>query len=675
MKRIALLIGVLLSLTAPATAQIVRGDQFVFGQGSVNTLPRILSGMASPEGAIVAPMGSIYVQTGTGVWTKETGTGNTGWRRQTTFINSTELRGLLSDETGTGAAVFADSPLFQNLTSVRGTGFPGLLFDNGTASIGGVFYDVAGTAMRFYTGGTAGVNEQIALTATGNLGLGVTVPAARLDIWAKQTAASPIAALGDFATNSVFNLRPHNADSTTLRVGYLGAGITAIQSTNGVATGALPLVFNPYGTNNAVGIGTVSPVAAAGGTLLTIGGATTGEQGALIRNTATGTGNYARLDLTSDTSGGRLVLDALSSTFTTNAPFGPSKTVIAGQGSGALAFSQPQGQPIQFYQSNVLRGQFTGGNFTPGASGASGLGTAALPWGTSYFLDNVRFIGTFNSLFPNTSIGVDNASMALAGGGAYSSDRGGYFDVHGNNVPTIGGWTRAVIGNTGTSEFGIYSPTMGDYALRVLGTNGRTILRSSNSEMFQFSNTSANGGYATFYRSTSTSQGYIGSGIHLMTSGINTDFVLRGESRLVLNVAGASSGIYMTGNTLIPTDNVFALGGASNRWQVVYAVNGTVQTSDRRQKNELGRAPGLAFINRLRPMAFTFKDTDTKTHYGLYAQDVLKVQADLVQGSEQEGYGLNYSEFIGPLIKAVQELSEKVDAQEKEIARLRKLVK
>lgn len=62
-----------------------------------------------------------------------------------------------------------------------------------------------------------------------------------------------------------------------------------------------------------------------------------------------------------------------------------------------------------------------------------------------------------------------------------------------------------------------------------------------------------------------------------------------------------------TGNLDPVTDNSVSLGDAGLRWSAVWAVNGTIQTSDARQKNVLGDAPGLEFINLLRPVTYQWK--------------------------------------------------------------------
>ena len=45
-----------------------------------------------------------------------------------------------------------------------------------------------------------------------------------------------------------------------------------------------------------------------------------------------------------------------------------------------------------------------------------------------------------------------------------------------------------------------------------------------------------------------------------------------------------------------------------------------------------------------------------------------------VPENETEAYGLRYAEFVVPLVKAVQELSEKVESQQNTIEQLQNLV-
>lgn len=160
-------------------------------------------------------------------------------------------------------------------------------------------------------------------------------------------------------------------------------------------------------------------------------------------------------------------------------------------------------------------------------------------------------------------------------------------------------------------------------------------------------------------------------------------------TRLVVESGGA---------TRPGADNTYSCGTASFRWSAVYAANGTIQTSDARHKTDIADSQlGLAFINALRPVAYKWlvggqdvvPDRDappddegnpaTKTiprpgvriHYGLVAQEV-KAALDAAGVGDFGGYiktdfgdpeseeGLRYDQFIAPLIRAVQELSERV---------------
>ena len=126
-------------------------------------------------------------------------------------------------------------------------------------------------------------------------------------------------------------------------------------------------------------------------------------------------------------------------------------------------------------------------------------------------------------------------------------------------------------------------------------------------------------------------------------------------------------------------DNAIDLGSSSARFDDIYATNGTIQTSDQNEKNTITNSDlGLDFINKLSPKSYKFNGK-TRTHYGLIAQDVETVLSDISKSTgdfagfikgdiseKQDGssyrYGLRYGEFIAPLIKALQEADDKIDA-------------
>jgi len=126
------------------------------------------------------------------------------------------------------------------------------------------------------------------------------------------------------------------------------------------------------------------------------------------------------------------------------------------------------------------------------------------------------------------------------------------------------------------------------------------------------------------------------------------------------------------------TNDTYDLGGSGARWDDVYATNGTINTSDEREKtNILPATLGLSFVNDLNPVSFKWKNTESKnkeTHYGLVAQEVIQtlkthgIDSSLdfggICGSEDTTYGARYTEFVSILIKAVQELSERITVLE-----------
>jgi hypothetical protein len=128
------------------------------------------------------------------------------------------------------------------------------------------------------------------------------------------------------------------------------------------------------------------------------------------------------------------------------------------------------------------------------------------------------------------------------------------------------------------------------------------------------------------------------------------------------------------GNLRPAVDNQHSLGESGRRWTEVWAMNGTIQTSDGRLKQNVTGLPyGLDGVRRLRPVAFTWKDSaDDRQHYGLIAQEVREVLPEIVTGGDGDNdiLGMNYSELVPVLVKAVQEQQEEIDSQAAQIAAL-----
>ena len=217
------------------------------------------------------------------------------------------------------------------------------------------------------------------------------------------------------------------------------------------------------------------------------------------------------------------------------------------------------------------------------------------------------------------------------------------------------------------------------------------------------------GGSVTTYTALTISNSTIAS--------TNYGLVQKGGSMLNYFQGDVHIGATSSGNSALTvsdhitpkTDNTYDLGTGSYRWDDVYATNGTIQTSDRRNKRDiLDTSLGLSFIKSLRPVEYKFKnktvleddvellytdDDDTpvygnvqvetvyehnRPHQGLIAQEVLEVMKN--QGiedfagfiiDENGTYGLRYAEFIAPMIKAIQEQQEIIEAMQQQINELK----
>ena len=114
-------------------------------------------------------------------------------------------------------------------------------------------------------------------------------------------------------------------------------------------------------------------------------------------------------------------------------------------------------------------------------------------------------------------------------------------------------------------------------------------------------------------------------------------------------------------------DNTHSIGRSNRRYITYFGVNGSINTSDRNEKNTIVDSDlGLDFINKLNPVSYKWNKDDGKTHYGLIVQDLEETLTSIGKTVSDFGgiykepnspMGLGYSELISPLIKAVQELS------------------
>ncbi|WP_299335810.1 tail fiber domain-containing protein [uncultured Psychroserpens sp.] len=133
--------------------------------------------------------------------------------------------------------------------------------------------------------------------------------------------------------------------------------------------------------------------------------------------------------------------------------------------------------------------------------------------------------------------------------------------------------------------------------------------------------------------------------------------------------------------SLLPDgDDIMRLGNSSNRWVGVWAVDGTINTSDRREKKNIRSLNyGLTEVLLMNPVSFKWKDReDQDTKLGLIAQDLQKLVPEVVIShtwennkvtgkltkKESDRLGVYYSDLIPVLIKAIQEQQEIINKQQ-----------
>ena len=231
---------------------------------------------------------------------------------------------------------------------------------------------------------------------------------------------------------------------------------------------------------------------------------------------------------------------------------------------------------------------------------------------------------------------------------------------------------RVIVGKTSNS-----SSTAGT----TLYSNGKIEGVRDGDVVHSFNRLSSNGTILSFQKD-GTTVGSINSRASLVTT-------------IILDPRSSGFGITGTGNAFFPTDETGNstdgtkdVGTSGNRFDDIHATNGTIQTSDKNEKNTIVDSDlGLDFIKRLSPKSYKFNNK-TRTHYGLIAQDVETVLSDISKSStdfagfikddiseDKDGshyrYGLRYTELIAPIIKALQEANAKIETLEIEVAKLK----
>ena len=133
---------------------------------------------------------------------------------------------------------------------------------------------------------------------------------------------------------------------------------------------------------------------------------------------------------------------------------------------------------------------------------------------------------------------------------------------------------------------------------------------------------------------------------------------------------------------LLPdVNNAMQLGSSGFRWQGLWATDGTINTSDRRDKTNIKDLNyGLDEVLKMNPVSFNWKNREHQsTKLGLIAQDLLDLVPEVVMShewkatsddenaslekTELDRLGVYYSDLIPVLINAIKEQQQIIDIE------------
>jgi hypothetical protein len=382
------------------------------------------------------------------------------------------------------------------------------------------------------------------------------------------------------------------------------------------------------------------------------------------------------------------------------ATYGTAGQVLTSGGSGAApTWSTPSGSAATPTALGTVYGKMTNAGGTPYLT-ALGYNAGVLVTGTD-----------------NTAVGLEALSATI--GGSSNVAVGNYTlqaNVSGVQNTAVGysalnnnsGDYNVAVGYTALQNKpgGNSNVAMGYAALRNLtGGNSNTAIGDAAAQLGSATFTGIVAiGYRALRNNTASSSVAVGQSALLnATSGLNTGVgssagstITTGSGNVCLGDSTQTSVATATNQIVIGTgvtgqgNSYITMGSSTAKVYNNYAVNATwTQTSDVRLKNIIGPDTlGLSFINRLNPIKYTWKaqnelptdnpyyneinsrDTETVIH-GFVAQEI-KAAMDAENCTTFNGWdegpdgiqAISREMLVSPLVKAIQELSAKLDALE-----------
>jgi hypothetical protein len=451
---------------------------------------------------------------------------------------------------------------------------------------------------------------------------------------------------------------------------------TGMNGTNGsylrVQNSSSADIFRIKGDGN-VGIGVTAPVnkLQVNGAIVATGAAAAYSAGMTLIDVASGNSNITAIGSNTSTVG-----TTVFQSYSSDASLGGERMRIKSNGNVGIAISDPQDK-LHVEGTLRLSGTNAQAIYIYGGATIKPYITINEYGVNNYYLgagSTAAGVFSINSVL-NSSGGIHiKATNQYVGIGTTTPGR--ILDVNGDT--TLGGnayCTGSILlgASTGATNSVVIPANSPDS--HAAATAGTTIRLGGSAYL----------GVQWYRWNSSFNAGYLSFGTHI-------GGVFAGE-RAILDVNGYFNPAQDGGGSI---------GNSGARWGAVYASNGTIQTSDLREKTEITNSSlGLNFIKSLRPVSYKWKvggidvrtDFDAgkdekgdytqivtdiagkRTHFGLIAQEVKEVLGEqdfggYVYDTKTDRYALRYDQFVSPLIKAVQELSQQVTQLTQRIAEL-----